>query len=210
MLPQKGKKIPIWKGVLIGHKIYAQTISDLLHKEYGGSGRAIKQLMLQTHATERTVKHWLSAQNGPNAVFLLRLIVSSSIIRAFVLGLIDSPLSKSWAATIDRYSIAAAREAYSIGEGNSAESKFSYEEIDPINGLIHAPKNVPDVKELNERQHWFMARIASGKRCGAKEIMMIWQVSLKTARRDISSLREARLLEYVGSCRNGRYRITRK
>jgi hypothetical protein len=207
MLLQKGRKIPVWKGVLVGRKIYAQTISDLLHKELGGNSSAIKQLMLQTHATERTVKHWLSAQNGPNSVFLLRLIVSSPIIRAFVLGLIDSPLSRSWAATVDCYSLSVEREAYSIGEGNSIEFKHGSGEDDPINGLNHVPKDVPEGKELNERQHWFMGRIACGKRCGAKEIMLIWQVSLKTARRDISSLRQARLLEYTGSCRKGRYRI---
>ena len=41
---------------------------------------------------------------------------------------------------------------------------------------------------------------------GAKEIVAEWEVSLKTARRDISALQKAQLLEYVGSRRKGRYR----
>ncbi|WEX74748.1 hypothetical protein PYH37_000013 [Sinorhizobium numidicum] len=36
--------------------------------------------------------------------------------------------------------------------------------------------------------------------------MRVWQVSLKTARRDIQGLQRARLLEYIGSRRKGRYR----
>ncbi|MCZ4088700.1 hypothetical protein [Sinorhizobium psoraleae] len=36
--------------------------------------------------------------------------------------------------------------------------------------------------------------------------MVVWEVSLKTARRDIQGLQRASLLEYVGSRRKGRYR----
>jgi DeoR/GlpR family transcriptional regulator of sugar metabolism len=62
--------------------------------------------------------------------------------------------------------------------------------------------------ELNERQHWFLTLVAEGGRCGAPEIMAMWKVSLKTARRDIRGLQQANLLVYVGSRRKGRYRRT--
>ena len=88
MLPKKGRKLPVWAGVLSGREVYAKTVAELLRKEYGESHRAIKQLMRQTHASERAVKHWLSGQHGPDTVFFLRLMVSSPVIRAFVLGLI--------------------------------------------------------------------------------------------------------------------------
>ena len=78
MLPKTGRKLPLWTGVLGGREVYARTIAELLRKEHGDSRRAIKQLMRQTDASERTVKHWLSGQHGPDSVYFLRLVVSSS------------------------------------------------------------------------------------------------------------------------------------
>ncbi len=102
MLPKKGRKLPLWKGVLEGREIYARTIAELLRKEHGDSHRAIKQLMRQTDASERTVKHWLSGQHGPDTVYFLRLVVSSPVIRAFFLGLIESPATTPPNDPVDR------------------------------------------------------------------------------------------------------------
>ncbi|MFD2577486.1 hypothetical protein ACFSTD_00225 [Novosphingobium colocasiae] len=45
-------------------------MADLLKKkEHGDSHRAVKLLMRQTDASERTIKHWLAAQHGPDTVF---------------------------------------------------------------------------------------------------------------------------------------------
>lgn len=208
MLPKKGGKLPGWAGILGGRDKYAQTIADLLRKEHGDSHRAVKQLMRQTQASERTVKHWLSAQHGPDAVFFLRLVVSSPVIRAFVLGLIEGPASKSSSVHVDRFSLSAAREAYLAGEGIFGAMATDDRKDDPKGDPDHDPINDPEQVELNERQHWFLAQVAGGGRCAAKEIMTIWRVSLKTARRDIGGLQQARLLEYVGSRRKGRYRRT--
>jgi hypothetical protein len=49
-----------------------------------------------------------------------------------------------------------------------------------------------------------LARVEEGSRCGASGIMALWQVSLKTARRDIATLKTANLISHVGS-RKGRY-----
>ena len=95
MLPKKGRKLPLWTGVLAGRQIYAQTIAELLRKEHGDSHRAIKQLMRQTEASERTVKHWLSGQHGPDTVYFLRLVVSSPVIRAFVRRTCGNPADRS-------------------------------------------------------------------------------------------------------------------
>ncbi len=206
MLLKKGRKLPPWTGVLGGREPYARTVADLLRKEHGGSHRAIKQLMLQTDASERTVKHWLSAQHGPDTVYFLRLVVSSPIIRAFVLGLIESPTASSLSGPVDRFSLATARKAYVAGEAVGSAPATGMQKNDPERVPKHVPINVSDPIELSERQRWFLTRIADGERCGAKEIVAEWEVSLKTARRDIGALQKAQMLEYVGSCRKGRYR----
>lgn len=203
MLLEKGRKLPLWTGVLSGREPYARTMADLLRKEHGDSHRAIKELMRQTDASERTVKYWLSAQHGPDTVYFLRLAVSSSIIRAFVLGLIESPAANPLTDAVDRLSLATARKAYVTGE---AAGRRLGQKNDPEHVPKPVPINVPNPIELSERQRWFLTRVAEGGPCGAKEIVAEWEVSLKTARRDIGALQKARLLEYVGSRRKGRYR----
>lgn len=206
MLHKKGRRLPAWKGVLSGRDIYAQTIAELLRKEHGDSHRAIKQLMRQTDASERTVKHWLSAQHGPDTMYFLRLVVSSPVIRAFVLGLIEGPASRQKPDPMDRFSLATAKDAYAAGEASHAPSSRGNLRNDPKDDPDRDPINDPETVELNERQHWFLTRIAEGGRCGAAEIMSIWKVSMKTARRDIRGLQQANLLVYVGSRRKGQYR----
>lgn len=206
MLPKKGRKLPVWAGVLSGREIYAKTIAELLRKEYGESHRAIKQLMRQTHASERAVKHWLSGQHGPDTVFFLRLMVSSPVIRAFVLGLIEGPTANRLGTPVDRFSLAATRAAYIAGETTAAHPTNGHQRNGPISVPNRDPINGPEPIELNERQHWFLAQITEGNRCAASEIVTVWQVSLKTARRDLALLKTANFICYVGSRRKGRYR----
>lgn len=205
MLPKKGRKLPAWKGVLSGRDAYARAMADLLRKEHGESHRAIKALMRQTHASERTVKHWLSGQHGPDTLYFLRLMVSSSVIRAFAQGLIEGPVAKSLAPTEDRHTISAARAAYVEGEAAGSDPKVKGRSDDPENDPDRDPINDPEMAELNERQRWFLERVAEGRRSGANEIVLRWGVSLKTARRDIAALKLSGFIQYVGSRRKGRY-----
>ena len=205
MLPKKGRRLQVWKGVLGGREVYAQTIAELLRKEHGESHRAVKQLMRQTDASERTVKHWLSGSHGPDTLYFLRLIASSPVIRAFVLGIIEGPASRRMPDPMDRYSLTT-KEAYAAGEATLDPLSRRTWQNDPEDDPDPGPINDPEPAELNERQQWFLARVAEGGRYGATEIMAVWKVSLKTARRDISSLQRANLLVYVGSRRKGRYR----
>lgn len=204
MLPKKGKALPRWTGVLRDRATYAQTVADLLRKEHGDIHRAIKQLMRQTDASERSVKHWLAGQHGPDTVHFLRLVVSSSMIRAFALGLIESPAAASHTNAVDRLSLAGAREAYAMGETDGRGPARNAALVDPELVPEGDPMNVPDTAEVNERQRWFLARVAAG-RCDARAIATTWTVSLKTARRDIAVLKAADLICYIGSPRKGRY-----
>lgn len=206
MLQKKGRRLPVWKGVLGGREVYAQTVAELLRKEHGDSHRAVKQLMRQTDASERTVKHWLSGQHGPDTVYFLRLVASSPVIRAFVLGLIEGPASRRMPYPVDRYSLTTVKDAYAAGEAALAPSSRGSRQNDPEDDPDRDPINDPETVELNERQHWFLTRVAEGGRCCATDITATWKVSLKTARRDIRGLQQASLLMYVGSRRKGRYR----
>lgn len=124
------------------------------------------------------------------------------------MGLIERPAANKTTSTVDRYSLAAARAAYATGEKAATVPAKGHRQNDPMDDPDRDTINDPEAAELNERQHWFLARVAEGGRCGASEIVSMWQVSLKTARRDIAALKAAGLIRYVGSRRKGRYRRT--
>jgi hypothetical protein len=182
--------------------------NKLLQKEHGDSHRAIKQLMRQTDASERTVKHWMSSQHAPDTMFFLRLVVSSPVLRAFVLGLIEEKASEQGLIEDDRSIRILAKEAYSAGEAAFAALAANRRKNDPDHVPMSDPKDDPEPLTFNQRQQWFLERINAGDRFGARDIVLTWHVSLKTARRDIGTLLHSKLLEYIGSRRKGRYRGT--
>lgn len=135
MLPKKGSKLPTWPGFLGDREVLAFTVADLLKKEHGDSHRAIKELMRQTGASERTVKHWLSGQHAPEVMFFLRLVVSSPVVRAFVLGIIEGPASEQTSPANDRVIRVATREAYATAEAANATLVATRRRNDPIVSL---------------------------------------------------------------------------
>lgn len=204
-LQNKGKKSRQWSGALEGRRAYAHTVAELLLKEHGGSQHTVKRLMRQTHASERTVKHWMSGQHGPDAVFFLRLMVSSPILRAFFLGVIESVSAEQLDAVVDRDMLSEVRRAYARGEHTTSVPDLRN---DPLNDPDSDPLDDPDSDVLNDRQLWFLSQISNGRQCCANDLVEVWRISLKTARRDIASLKVAGMIKYVGSRRKGRYRRT--
>lgn len=202
MLPKKGRKLPKWEGVLVGRQAYAETIAQLLEREHGGTHRAVKQVMKLTEASERTVKHWLSGQHGPDTVFFLRLVVSSPVIRAFVIGLIES----SQGAGDDRHGVDQKAARRPSKTSDTQPPRQDRRQNDRINDPKTDPINDPITEALNERQRWFLGRVAAGHRCRAADICGHWKVSAKTARRDIAALSAMGLIRFTGARRNGCYR----
>lgn len=64
--------------------------------------------------------------------------------------------------------------------------------------------------ELNERQTWFIAQIASGARVSATAMAQHFSVTARTAERDIRQLRDRELVAYVGPAKTGRYIVVRE
>ena len=202
MLPKKGRKLPKWEGVLAGRQAYAETIAQLLEREHGETHRAVKQVMKLTDASERTVKHWLSGQHGPDTVFFLRLVTSSPVIRAFVIGLIES----SQGAGDGRQGVDQKASRRPPKTSDTQPLRQDRRQNDRINDPKTDPINDPITDALNERQRWFLGRVAAGHRCRATDICGHWKVSAKTARRDIAALSATGLIRFTGARRNGRYR----
>ena len=65
------------------------------------------------------------------------------------------------------------------------------------------PVNVP----VNERQQWFLNQLGAGNKVKAADVAARWNVTEKTAKRDISALKKHGIIEFVGPPKTGSYLI---
>jgi len=63
---------------------------------------------------------------------------------------------------------------------------------------------------VNDRQQWFMDRLADGYLVKAEDIAHKFEVTDRTARRDISQLQEMDLIGFMGSFKTGRYVLLKR
>lgn len=87
MLHKKGNSFHREDKGRVSASEYREAISAALSLELGGAGRAAKDTMKWTGASERTAKHWISGTYGPTAEHLIELMRHSDIVLAAVLEL---------------------------------------------------------------------------------------------------------------------------
>lgn len=63
----------------------------------------------------------------------------------------------------------------------------------------------PKSHRLNERQSWFLEQIGKGARITAEDLAIHFEVTDRTAERDIRKLRDAEVIAFVGPPKTGRY-----
>ena len=68
----------------------------------------------------------------------------------------------------------------------------------------NVPINVPI--KLNERQKWFLLRLKHDQ-ISAQHLAQYWNIDIKTARRDIKTLKDAGMIRFTGSRKTGWYEI---
>jgi len=83
----------------------------------------------------------------------------------------------------------------------------------------HVPNHVPvddpddpdvpdDVPDLNARQRWVLTQIRKGAEVRVNMVVTQFDCSQKTAKRDLSDLKDRKMVRFVGSPRTGHYRLT--
>ena len=65
------------------------------------------------------------------------------------------------------------------------------------------PVNVP----VNSRQEWLIEQLSQGVDIKPVSIIEKWNVTEKTAKRDLADLKRSGLIEFVGAPKTGRYRL---
>ena len=74
---------------------------------------------------------------------------------------------------------------------------------DPVSDPVNDPVNVP----VNDRQKWFLNQLGKGVRVSSSDFAAQWNISQKTAKRDIADLNQKGLIEFLGAPKNGYYRL---
>jgi len=67
----------------------------------------------------------------------------------------------------------------------------------------NVPVNVP----VNERQQWFLNQLDAGESVRGTDLANHWNVTEKTAKRDIADLKKQGIIEFVGSPKTGSYSL---
>ena len=96
-------------------------------------------------------------------------------------------------------------------ESQSLESKQDLSSPERL--LPHPELRIPAGEEFtvtsdvtaNARQQWFMSQLSDGYLVKAEDIARKFEVTNRTARRDISQLQDADLVGFMGSFKTGRY-----
>jgi predicted HTH transcriptional regulator len=71
----------------------------------------------------------------------------------------------------------------------------------------HVPLKVPVNVPVNDRQKWFLKQTGTGIRIPSSDLAAQWNISQKTAKRDIADLKRKGLIKFSGAPKNGYYRL---
>lgn len=171
----------------------AQIIATLLRRDFGKYNSAVKQIGLLTHANLKAIKNWYEGRNAPSAAHLLLLARLSPGILQFVLEQVGG--EDLWAG----FKLTSAPQ-------NKGPREIRIPGKSAASAAHHVPRNVP-IKILNERQRWFLDQLQVGNRVSSFHIAQHFKVAQKTAKRDITQLKNNCLIQFIGARKVGEYRM---
>lgn len=171
----------------------AKIVTMALRQDYDNMSSSIKQISRATNASIWTVKNWYEGRNAPSSGHLLLLARSSQSLLKFLLLQIGG--EELW----DAFRLLS---VHPLAQGSDPKTLTLKAEILPND----VPINVP-IKSFNGRQRWFLLQTKRKNQPRAEDIAAHFNVSVKTARRDIAHLKELGKIRFIGANKTGYYEI---
>ena len=175
-------------------KIEAQITQELmkiLRNHHHGSS-CVKWICRKTGAHERAVRNWYEGKNPPSSGHLIILAQSYPAVLQMILKMTGHGYLIPYIVPLDKV------EAVAADPKRGAESDQNV----PINVPI---KSWPT--DINVRQKWFLVELGHTVKVSAASITERWGVTLKTAKRDVSDLKERGLITFNGARKSGHYQL---
>ncbi len=172
----------------ISEQELAEIISYNLRKDHGVHGSSVKEIVRKIGVSPRIVRNWYKARNIPSLANFLRLAECSPTLMKAFLELSDH-------SNVSRYS-----RTLNLSPPNANKSNYGDSSV-----TINVSLNRNTLLKLNQRQLWFYGFLQKGLSLKAEDVANVWDVNIRTAKRDIAGLTELELIEFLGAHKNGRY-----
>lgn len=179
-------------------KFVASRVSKALRNAYAELPTAIKWIERITGVKAQTASKWYRGINAPNSGHLLHLAIYYPEILEVICEMIGR--TDAWQAIARQH----------IPELMKKTIQESHPNHRFRGDKFVTPKSTSGTKihlRFNQRQRWFLEKLQQGYRLHAKDIVIVWDVHKRTAKRDIAGLVSAGLIIFNRSEKIGRYSI---
>ena len=170
----------------ISDEIMVKIIAESLRQDFEDIPSAIKVIGQKTDIKPRSIKNWYEARNLPSVGHLIILARVSPTLMGFILEQLGGNL------LFGLYRLCHEFENHREIQGSST---IRSTESDPINVPI----------KLNMRQKWLLLQLQTGNKKSADDIVLQFNISPKTAKRDIADLKSKGKIKFCGSKKTGYY-----
>jgi len=172
----------------ISEQELAEIISYNLRKDHGVHGSSVKEIARKIKVSPRIVRNWYEARNIPSLANFLRLTeCSPTLMKTF--------LELSNHSNVSKHS-----RAQNLSHPHANKSNYGDNSV-----TINVSLNRNTLLKLNQRQLWFYGLLQKGLSLKAEDVVNVWDVNIRTAKRDLAGLTELELIEFSGVHKNGRY-----
>jgi DeoR-like helix-turn-helix domain len=175
----------------ITDKLVAVLVSQALRQEHAATDAVVKRIARATQASPTTVRKWYEGLNAPSSANLLTLMgtyegVLHTMLHIAGRGEIIDPQSKELESSL-----------------NTLRQVFYGDRFVTLNVVVDAKI----ASSLNQRQLWFLGEIQQDRSVRVEDLMKVWGICLRTARRDLKGLTRSQIVKFSGGKRNGKYRL---
>ncbi len=187
-------------------------VNALAHADYSRHGMTIKVAIFSNRIEVENPGGWplgLSEEDFRNGVSRARNPVIAGVLHKLT-------IMENWGSGFERIETDARQLGYALpaweDKGSVLRTKLlpHPEPQIPTGDEFTLTSDVTVNVRVNERQQWFMDRLADGYLAKAEDIAHKFEVTDRTARRDISQLQEMDLIGFMGSFKTGRYVLLKK
>ncbi|MDX2094443.1 MAG: hypothetical protein SFW64_00645 [Alphaproteobacteria bacterium] len=186
----------------ITDKMIAKRVSDALRHEHADIHSVIKQIERITGINALTASNWYKGRYAPKARHLLMLAsYYPQVLYAVCEMMAAAPV---WQDEIDAQVVKAMQQ-------HLEQRWHGWKKSPPIGDRsvtirVHVDRHYAG--QMNQRQLWFLGQLQQGHAIHIEDLMAVWGIHERTAKRDVSGLLTAGLIIAARSGRTCRYQLS--
>jgi len=185
----------------ITDNMIAALVSGILRQAHPRSDTPIKRIALVTGANHNNIAKWYHGSNLPKLRNFLMLAKHYPNMLRLMLQLIGR--GDVWELCVQH---GIPQKMLSERPQTHPRQRVYSDRFVSINVVVDSLIS----SKLNQRQLWFLGSLQQGYNVKVEDIVTVWKITCRTARRDITGLKDTWLIRFAGARRNGHYELYRK